>query len=214
MNPRLTSIRLSSLFRSSPRLTASIVRHHQLASATRAYSQTLQYPSLTTRSLHLPRILDPSTYRAIIPKGWRTENASAEHARPTRNPALFYVIIFLLIGSQAIHLLVLKKERESLERSSDARIRVLKDVIGKLQRGEDVDVKKMLGTGDEKQERSWEDVVREIEEEEEMWRRREARDAEAADMATQVAPSASPKQTLEPVSSKSDGSQPNKPMFL
>lgn len=63
----------------------------------------------------------------------------------------------MFIGSQAIHLLVLRKERESFERSSDARIRVLKDVIGRLQRGEDIDVKKVLGTGDEKQEKSWED---------------------------------------------------------
>ncbi|KZZ96400.1 hypothetical protein AAP_01173 [Ascosphaera apis ARSEF 7405] len=170
MNPRLVSTRLASLASSSSVLTNSAIRQAHIVSATRAYSQALQYPALTTRSLHLPRILDPELYRAILPKGWgaRThDDPDTEYIRPTRNPAFFYTIIFMFIGSQAIHLLVLRKERESFERSSDARIRVLKDVIGRLQRGEDIDVKKVLGTGDEKQEKSWEDLIREIEEEDE-----------------------------------------------
>ncbi|KAI5304786.1 hypothetical protein KEM56_005932 [Ascosphaera pollenicola] len=174
-----------------------------------------EYPALTTRSIHLPRILDPNLYRAIIPKGWsvKPEN-DAESGRlpPTRNPALYYTIIFLLIGSQAIHLLVLRKEREGFERSSDARIRVLKDVIGRLQRGEDIDVKKVLGTGDEKQEKSWEELIREIEEEE-MWRRRDARAADAAKREAQEA-SKSQEKPQEAELVESNGGQAKKPMFF
>ncbi|KAI5299109.1 hypothetical protein KEM56_003511 [Ascosphaera pollenicola] len=223
MNLRPASTRLVSLLGSNPTLSTSAIRHaHIIASATRAYSQTLQYyPASTTRSIHLPRILDPNLYRAIIPKGWsvKPEN-DAEHGRlpPTRNPALFYTIIFLLIGSQAIHLLVLRKEREGFERSSDARIRVLKDMIGRLQRGEDVDVKKVLGTGDEKQEKSWEELIREIEEEEEMWRRRDAR--AAADAAKREAQEASKSQEksqeaeAEAEPAESSSGQAKKPMFF
>ncbi|KAI5293290.1 hypothetical protein KEM52_005679 [Ascosphaera acerosa] len=152
-------------------------------------------PTAPSRAIHLPRVIDPETYRAVLPRAWRvapadgTQTSATDHPTPSssstaapasappRNPAWFYVLMFMFIGSQAIHSLVLRKEREAFDRASDARIRVLRELIKRLQRGEEVDVRRVLGTGDERAEKSWEELIREIEEEEELWRRRETRNA-------------------------------------
>lgn len=61
---------------------------------------------------------------------------------------------------------------------TDAHIAKLREVIGRVQKGEDVDVKKELGTGDPKREKEWEEVMREIEKEDEVFvsRRRAKRE--------------------------------------
>jgi hypothetical protein len=61
----------------------------------------------------------------------------------------------MLVGSQAIQTLTLKNEMYAYSRRTEAKIAVLKDVIGMVQRGEDVDVEGMLGTGDEAKEEEW-----------------------------------------------------------
>jgi hypothetical protein len=61
-----------------------------------------------------------------------------------------------LIGSQAIHQILLKHEHADFMRKADSRIAALREVIERLGRGEDVDVEAMLGTGDEKAEKDWE----------------------------------------------------------
>ena len=63
----------------------------------------------------------------------------------------------MLIGSQSINLILLKNEWQVFSRQADAKIARLKDVIERVQRGEDVDVEKELGTGDEVAEREWAD---------------------------------------------------------
>jgi hypothetical protein len=42
-------------------------------------------------------------------------------------------------------------------RQSDVRIGLLREVVEKLQRGEKVDVEKVLGTGDKEKELEWEE---------------------------------------------------------
>ena len=54
-------------------------------------------------------------------------------------------------------------------RKADLQLAKLREVIEKLQRGEEVDVEKILGTGDEAQEQAWEEALREIETEERLW---------------------------------------------
>lgn len=73
------------------------------------------------------------------------------------NPATFYIIIFILIGSQAIRMLLLRNEWKSYTRSTDAKIGLLREIIEKVKRGEQVDVEKILGTGDMGKEREWEE---------------------------------------------------------
>lgn len=54
-------------------------------------------------------------------------------------------------------MITLKHDYTTFSRKSDAKIALLKDVLDRVQRGEDVDVEGLLGTGDEQQEREWED---------------------------------------------------------
>ncbi|OJD12661.1 hypothetical protein AJ78_06783 [Emergomyces pasteurianus Ep9510] len=121
----------------------------------------------------VPKILEPSMWTSLVPKFLRnrslrgTETTQRKSRGP--NPATFYVIIFTLIGSQAIRMIMLRNEYANYTRSADAKIRLLKEVIERIQKGEDVDVKRLLGTGDEAKEREWEEVLREIEQEESLW---------------------------------------------
>jgi hypothetical protein len=84
-----------------------------------------------------------------------------EQKQPTTsaewNPATFYIIIFILIGSQAIQMLILRKDVENFGRQADAKIRLLNEVIQRVKNGEEVDVEKLLGTGNESKEREWEE---------------------------------------------------------
>jgi uncharacterized spore protein YtfJ len=108
----------------------------------------------------MPKIAQPSLWQSMIPKFIRNRRAKAEIS-PTKskewNPAGFYIVIFILIGSQAIRMIALKNEYNAYTRSTDAKIRLLREVIEKVQRGEKVDVEKLLGTGDEAKEREWEE---------------------------------------------------------
>jgi hypothetical protein len=72
------------------------------------------------------------------------------------NPATFFIIIFLLIGSMSINMIALKKGFEAHMRRSDVRIGLLREVVEKLQKGEKVDVEKVLGTGVPEKEAEWE----------------------------------------------------------
>ena len=54
-------------------------------------------------------------------------------------------------------MLALKNEYSTFSRKADAKIKLLKDVLDRVQRGENVDVEKALGTGDEEQEQEWRD---------------------------------------------------------
>jgi cytochrome oxidase Cu insertion factor (SCO1/SenC/PrrC family) len=71
-------------------------------------------------------------------------------------------------------------------RKAELKISKLREVIEKLHKGEEVDVEKVLGTGDETQELEWEEALREIENEDKMWqtnkqRRREAKAKQEAE---------------------------------
>jgi len=66
----------------------------------------------------------------------------------------------------AIQMISLRKDFATFMRQSGVRIELLREVVEKLQRGEEVDVEKALGTGDAKRELEWEQVLREIEREE------------------------------------------------
>ncbi|RJE18209.1 hypothetical protein PHISCL_09454 [Aspergillus sclerotialis] len=157
--------------------------------------QTLRTPHLT-RTYHittprhiqlqssdsLPKIAQTSFWSSLVPKFLRNRQSRKDKKdikSKEWNPASFYIIIFILIGSQAIRMLALKHDFATYTRSTDAKISLLKEVIGKVGRGEKVDVEKMLGTGDEAKEREWEEVLRELEEEDSLWHKH-ASEAKAA----------------------------------
>lgn len=113
---------------------------------------------------NLPRVAQPSVWQSIVPKAFRSPRNSQLPAKPQRgkewNPATFFICIFLLIGSNAIQMLTLKNEYSTFSRKADSKIKLLKDVFDRVQRGENVDVEKVLGTGDEEQEQEWRDGKR------------------------------------------------------
>ena len=117
-----------------------------------------------TSTTNLPRVAQPSLWYSIVPKAFRTPKNSQAPDKPQRmkewNPATFFIWIFLLIGSNAIQMIAIKNEYSTFSRKADIKIRLLKDVLDRLQRGENVDVEKELGTGDEQQEQEWIDGKR------------------------------------------------------
>ncbi|KAA8911720.1 hypothetical protein FN846DRAFT_390752 [Sphaerosporella brunnea] len=101
------------------------------------------------------------------------------------NPATFYIWIFLLIRSQAIQQILLKHEHADFVRKAGNKIVVFREVIERLGRGEDVDVEATLGTGDEKEEKDSEQVLKELEEDDVLWQARKLQKEAAAKRAEQ-----------------------------
>ncbi|KAL2385605.1 hypothetical protein RJZ90_001166 [Blastomyces dermatitidis] len=105
-------------------------------------------------------------WTSMVPKFLRSGNRRGTDSAPRKsrapNPATFYAIMFTLIGSQAIRMIMLRNEYANDTRSADAKTRLLKEVIERIQKGEDVDVKRLL-------------VLKEIEQEESLWHSRAKR---------------------------------------
>ncbi|KAI0396910.1 hypothetical protein F5Y17DRAFT_44331 [Xylariaceae sp. FL0594] len=120
-----------------------------------------------------PSVLQLSFWKSLIPKPLRPKPKSAiawgkpDSVRPKVNkgwnPATFFIAIFTLIGSMSIQMIMLKRDHGTFLRRAEARIGVLREVVERIQRGEEVDVEKSLGTGDKEQEKDWEEALREIE---------------------------------------------------
>lgn len=62
-----------------------------------------------------------------------------------------------------------KNDFVTFTRRADLKIAQLREVVEKLQKGQDVDVDKVLGTGDEVQELEWEEALRELQEQDRLW---------------------------------------------
>ena len=116
---------------------------------------------------YLPRVAQPSFWQQIIPKPLR-KSSNPIPAKRT-NPANYFIWIYLLIGSQAIRILTIKNESIQNNRIADQKLRQLREVIERLENGEDVDVEKLLGTGNETAEQEWEQALKELESEERLW---------------------------------------------
>lgn len=57
----------------------------------------------------------------------------------------------------AIQMIALRNEFAAFSRRADAKIGLLREVIERIQKGEDVDVEGLLGVGDAAQEKEWEE---------------------------------------------------------
>ncbi|KAL2218612.1 hypothetical protein M432DRAFT_379225 [Thermoascus aurantiacus ATCC 26904] len=138
-----------------------------------AFLPTVRQGRPQSTSSNLPKIVQPSIWTSIIPKFMRNRGPRDPRKESPKskewNPATFFIMIFLLIGSQAIQILILKNDWATYSRRADAKVQLLKEVIERIKNGEKVDVEKLLGTGDEAKEREWEEVLREIEEEDSLW---------------------------------------------
>jgi hypothetical protein len=71
------------------------------------------------------------------------------------HPATPVLFLSLLVGSQAINTLALKNETLAYTRTTEGKLALLRGVIERVQRGEDVDVEEVLGTGKVTDEGEW-----------------------------------------------------------
>jgi hypothetical protein len=98
-----------------------------------------------------PNVAQTSFWLSLIPKPLRQSSPRAALKKT------FFIIIFLLIGSMSIQMIALRNEFTAFSRRADAKIGLLKEVIARIQNGEEVDVEGLLGTGDKEREREWEE---------------------------------------------------------
>ncbi|KAK4138260.1 hypothetical protein BT67DRAFT_430917 [Trichocladium antarcticum] len=111
----------------------------------------------------LSSVTEPSFWKDLVPRPLRsrlsrdgTGAAKKPKVKTEWNPATFFIFIFLLIGSMSIQMITLRKDFTAFMRQADVRVGLLREVVEKLQRGEEVDVEQVLGTGDPEKELEWE----------------------------------------------------------
>ncbi|KAI1812688.1 hypothetical protein GGS20DRAFT_522064 [Poronia punctata] len=168
-----------------------------------------------------PTIVHPSFWKSMIPKPLRRKPKSdidwgtPDSVRPKPpkskewNPATFYIVIFLFIGSMSINMIALKRDYSTFMRRAEVRIGVLREVVEKLQRGEEVDVEKSLGTGDAEQEKQWEELIKEIERGDATPRSTRKTTKEGASTAPTPTPTPTPAQTPSTPTTKSNANYSN-----
>ncbi|KAI1393527.1 uncharacterized protein F4822DRAFT_15781 [Hypoxylon trugodes] len=128
---------------------------------------------ITRHASSATSVLQPSFWKGMIPKPFRRGRSEQSvdwsvKKKPKSkskdwNPATFFIIIFLFIGSMSIQMIALRKDFDTFMRRSEVHIGLLREVVEKLQRGEEVDVEKTLGTGDAEKEKEWEEALKELE---------------------------------------------------
>jgi len=103
-------------------------------------------------------IAAPEFWKSLVPKPLRERQKTGKvKVKKGWNPATYFIWMFLFIGSMSIQMIALKKDHAAFMRRADVRIGQLREVVEKLQNGEEVDVEKVLGTGDAEKEREWEE---------------------------------------------------------
>lgn len=118
---------------------------------------------------HLPRVLQPATWIATIPPVLRRTRKKTEPSRWNSvrgffaHPAATVFMLAMVVGSGAIHIINLRNDMVTDENIAAAKLGLLREVIERVQKGQDVDVEKELGTGDPVAEQEWADVMKEIE---------------------------------------------------
>ncbi|KAL6796970.1 hypothetical protein J3E68DRAFT_320494 [Trichoderma sp. SZMC 28012] len=113
-------------------------------------------------------VVEGSFWKSLIPKPMRKANRNKLKAKAKKewNPATYFIVMFLFIGSMSIQMIALRNQTERYMRQSALRIAQLREVVQRIQNGEDVDVEKLLGTGDAQKETEWEEVLQAIERDE------------------------------------------------
>lgn len=151
------------------RVSSSICHAQHNAAVWRHFSSRT---CLQDAQSHLPRVVQPALWRSMIPKAFRKDQPESEDGLPTvgraqsvgeKNPGLPLIILGLLAGSFAINIISLKREMTNFSRKTETKLALLREVIKRVKNGEDVDVKRLLGTGDPQSEQEWEEVIQELE---------------------------------------------------
>jgi len=116
---------------------------------------------ISTQSL--PTVAQPGFWKSLVPKFMRGGRSNHETLAIGKkkgwNPATFFIVIFLLIGSQAIQMISLRRSYDRFSHETEAKLTLLREVINRVQSGEDVDVEGMLGTGNKAKEKEWDEGI-------------------------------------------------------
>ncbi|KXL44280.1 hypothetical protein M433DRAFT_34747, partial [Acidomyces richmondensis BFW] len=141
----------------------------------------------------LPRVANPNFWSSLVPKAFRTpddpveaaERAKARAARKKQpgfwsSPYSVFVLLAILVGSNAIQIIGLRREMLNFSRKTEAKLELLREVVQKVRRGEEVDIRKALGTGNPEAEAEWEEAMKEIEVTDQGWEAREKKDQKRA----------------------------------
>ncbi|CAD0090566.1 unnamed protein product [Aureobasidium mustum] len=164
-----------------------VVASLRQALSRRAFSHSVSHASTPTS---VPRVA--SVWQSVIPKAFRKPDdpvsvAERQKAQAMKskdwNPATFFIVIALLIGSNAIQMIALRNERQGFTRKTEAKIALLRETIDRVHRGEDVDVERILGTGDPEKEQEWEEVMQELESDNILWKKKRGPQAQQQDEA-------------------------------
>ncbi|RMZ34295.1 hypothetical protein D0859_01523 [Hortaea werneckii] len=152
-------------------ICASCARRQQVSRRPFATSPSPRFDDIRSNESRLPRIASPSLWSSLIPRAFRRSSleeleaqAAAQNAKPKEwNPYTIFILLAIVVGSNAINTLALRNEMLNYNRKTDAKLELLREVVQRIKDGEDVDVKKMLGTGDAQAEKEWEEVMRDLE---------------------------------------------------
>ncbi|KAK6351588.1 hypothetical protein TWF718_004745 [Orbilia javanica] len=174
----------------------------------------------------IPRVFSPTWWSQHLPQGLfkSTVKNSAETVKRKWDPAWGYVILALFVGSQALNIMALRQESQVFIRRSDSRIETLKEIIENIQNGkwaaDGEEVQRALRLGKpERDDRQWEEVMKEIEEEDSKWQQEaqrqreqiEKQEAAKAKFAALASPTAYADSTIpEDSASKTAPSRPKK----
>lgn len=106
-----------------------------------------------------PHVFQLSFWKSLIPPFLRNSNASIGPLAKAWNPATFYIFASLIIGSNSVNMIIMARDFQVSKRQSQARIDTLREVLERLQRGEAVNTREILGTGDPVHEKEWKNGI-------------------------------------------------------
>ncbi|KAF3903761.1 hypothetical protein ABW20_dc0102634 [Dactylellina cionopaga] len=165
--------------RATHSIARRLIRSHPIspfATYSLSHSLHLEPPrrNLSVNSF-IPRVLSPSWWSQNLPKSlFKPAKASATVVQRKWNPAWGFILLALFVGSQSLNIIALRGESTVFIRRSDARIKTLQEIIQNIQDGkwepDGEEVKKALRLGkDARDDRRWDEVMQEIEEEDAHW---------------------------------------------
>ncbi|KAK5110941.1 hypothetical protein LTR62_005479 [Meristemomyces frigidus] len=184
--------------RSTVSVCAACARQQRFSRRQFVTTSTFRFEDVRSES-RLPRVATPSFWTSLVPKVFRRTReptivvegegegeivapiVAAPKERRRWNPYTTFIILAVLIGSNAIQLISLRNEMTAFTRQTDAKLELLREVVKKVRRGEinDEEVKRALGTGDPVAEKEWERVVKEVEETNVLWEAQKRRERTA-----------------------------------
>ncbi|ORY83806.1 hypothetical protein BCR37DRAFT_280681 [Protomyces lactucae-debilis] len=108
-------------------------------------------------------------------------------------------VLWASFGSAAIHLINIKQAYAEKERKLDTKIGILRNVIDRIGKGEQVDVGRELKVGKTEEEREWEEMMGAFRDDADKTLQRPATDAPAVQDANLDAKSSQPDPACQPV---------------